>query len=261
MEKGEVLSASEKAEQRRQKILAKKQARMALVSGNGAGSEKAEDKRPEEEEESGIDTQNGDIIEEANKDNESSILSGQHGKGLQIRNTISSNASSSSHEIASTHFLERPFDPTLPISSLQQRTGPALGSTPSDSSETRSFKYSYARSATVLLFIILGMVFAVCNGTKFIVGWPISAIELFVYTRTILFALNRIMNHFQHGGSDRQTYNAPTTHGTSRSLFDTLETIYNSFTALSQLWVELSAYLFSFLVTWYLLPLTGLSDK
>lgn len=102
-----------------------------------------------------------------------------------------------------------------------------------------------------IVLVATAIAFAAGNRFNYISNWPVSAIELFIYTRLFLELPHRFM------GSARFSMNSIVDAHTNRSSVSTFLDIANNVsTSLSlayRLWSQFSLYMFAFLLSWYFL--------
>lgn len=224
------LSAAEKAEQRRQKILAKKKARMAYVAGDSTEPPSSVEPNPSEIQKDGHCEPPSITLSNVNN------TTVHAGEPLIVDPDSMSPLSATAPPVVQQ--ITNPFHPPPTLSyDYQADLSPAAA--------------NQQQNWQSIILVAMAVVFAAGNRFNYISGWPVSAVELFIYTRLFLELPHRFV------GRARFNMNSNVDPHANRSSISTFLDIANNVsTSLSlayRLWSQFSVYMFVFLLTWYFL--------
>lgn len=224
-------SAAEKAEQRRQKILAKKKARMAYVAGNST------------EPPSSVEPSQPEIVNAEHHEPSGVALSNATTRTPLADETVLVDPGSLTPLPASDPFpavqqIANPFQ--SPLTSVHDYPG-ALPTT-----ATRQQRNWYAPS-----LIVMAVAFAVGNKFHYISDWPVSAVELFIYTRLFLEIPRWFVGKARFNVNP--SFDPYANRSTISTFLDIANNVSSSLSLAQQLWTQFSTYMFVFLLTWYYL--------
>lgn len=220
------LTAAEKAEKRRQKILAKKNLRMAYVNGDTSQF-----------------PSKTDVALEANG---MEVAPSHDGTGVNtdpctstVQTTMRATPADAEH-----YRTENLFGPPASVSTTQV-------SWPTERAFDRRWEIS--PNIRMMCFVALAIALPFASHMRLLNGWPISSIELFIYANLVM-GMPKLV---RFALSDRAVSREQTSLGSISTILNALSWLPIAFTKGGRMIREFSVYLMTFLCTWYIISYTS----